>query len=500
MSVPTVESLDAIYTAASVAKQGVRYNKLIETFKQTYGRAPDFIVRSPGRVNLIGEHIDYSGYGVLPMAIERDVVQAVAIRTDTTKVCITNVNSKYPQRAFNYEGEEKVVTIDASSLEWSNYFKCGYKGMLECAKEKVIPKGMDILVDGTVPAGSGLSSSAAFVCSSALAVITANKLGLSKQELTEIAIVAERNVGVNSGGMDQAASVFSQKNFALRVEFVPKLKTCPVQLPPAASFVIAHTLVTADKFTSGPKHYNLRVVETKMGARVLAHALFFNSGGNNTTKKSPDELDTYKQVMDEYFKDKTLDDETQLTEMLTLVDQYLTNTSGYTVQEMADAAGMPETKVVETYMTRFPVQADVFKLYQRAVHVLTEARRVYQFAKICEQEQQNNKADVLTRLGDIMNASHASCDTEFDCSCPELDQVCTIARENGAFGARLTGAGWGGAAVFLTTSENVPTLIQAVKENYYNKKFPDLGQDQLDDAIFPTEPCSGATIFTGFDH
>jgi galactokinase len=59
---------------------------------------------------------------------------------------------------------------------------------------------------------------------------------------------------------------------------------------------------------------------------------------------------------------------------------------------------------------------------------------------------------------------------------------------------------WGGAAVFLTTSDNVPSLIQAVKDQYYNKKFPDLAHDQLDDAIFPTEPCSGATIFTGFDH
>lgn len=314
--------------------------------------------------------------------------------------------------------------------------------MLECAKEKVTPKGMDILVDGTVPAGSGLSSSAAFVCSSALAVITANNLGLSKQELTEIAIVAERNVGVNSGGMDQAASVFSQKNYALRVEFVPKLKTTPVQLPPAASFVIAHTLVTADKFTSGPKHYNLRVVETKMGARILAHALFFNGGGCHSSTKTPDELDTYKLVMDEYFKDDTTtNSQAQLTEMLSLVNRYLTKSSGYTLQDMADAAGMAEAKVVDTYMTRFPVQADVFRLHQRAVHVLTEARRVYQFADICEEEQINSMPDVLVRLGDLMNASHASCDTDFDCSCPELNQVCTIARENGALGARLTGAG-----------------------------------------------------------
>lgn len=58
---------------------------------------------------------------------------------------------------------------------------------------------------------------------------------------------------------------------------------------------------------------------------------------------------------------------------------------------------------------------------------------------------------------------------------------------------------WGGASVFLTTKEKVPTLIQAIKKEYYNQKFPELTEDQLNDAIFPTEPCSGAIVFTGFD-
>jgi galactokinase len=61
------------------------------------------------------------------MAVDRDVVMAVATTDDDTKVRVANVNSKYPAREFDYEGTQKVVTIDSSSLEWSNYFKCGYK-------------------------------------------------------------------------------------------------------------------------------------------------------------------------------------------------------------------------------------------------------------------------------------------------------------------------------------------------------------------------------------
>lgn len=107
-----------------------RYKHIVEEFEKVHGRKPEFIVRSPGRVNLIGEHIDYCGFGVLPMAIERDVVIAGAVTEDDTKIRIANVDSqKYPTREFDYEGKEKVVTIDSTKLEWSNYFKCGYKVM-----------------------------------------------------------------------------------------------------------------------------------------------------------------------------------------------------------------------------------------------------------------------------------------------------------------------------------------------------------------------------------
>lgn len=110
-----------------VVALSARYQALLDKFEQTYHRKPDFIARSPGRVNLIGEHIDYCGFGVLPMAVDRDVVMAVATTDDDTKVRVANVNSKYPAREFDYEGTQKIVTIDSSSLEWSNYFKCGYK-------------------------------------------------------------------------------------------------------------------------------------------------------------------------------------------------------------------------------------------------------------------------------------------------------------------------------------------------------------------------------------
>ncbi|KAG2227698.1 hypothetical protein INT45_004740 [Circinella minor] len=490
--VPTYESLDKIYATEALGRQGPRYNALVEKFTSLYGRKPNFIARSPGRVNLIGEHIDYSGFGVLPMAIERDVIIAVATTDDDSKVRIANIDPKYEPREFDFEGKGTIVTIDSTKHEWSNYFKCGYKGMLERAENLEKPKGMYLLMDGTVPAGSGLSSSAAVVCTSALATIEANKLQLTKQELTEIAIVAERNVGVNSGGMDQSASVFSEQQYALHVDFVPRLSTRLVRFPetqPPMAFVIANTLVTADKFVSGPRNYNLRVVEVKMAALFLSRAL----GLPNT--------DSLKEVFDEFAKKENLTNASELEKYDALLERVKTifpkdssNGQGYSLEEVSDMTGLPVQALKEEYMTRFPVETDYYRLVQRTHHVLTEAKRVVEFEEVCSEAP----ANTLEILGSIMNASQESCDKYFNCSCPEIDQVCEIARKNGAYGARLTGAGWGGCTVMLTTESNVPTLIEAIKQGYYNQKFPDLSQEKLVDAVLSTQPGSGSAVFTGF--
>ncbi len=142
------------------------------------------------------------------MAITADVLLAVSINKSngaTPKIRIGNVHaSKFPAREFDIPISSE-IEIDAKTHEWSSYFKSGLKGALGHLKKmkgsSFKPVGMDIMVDGNVPAGGGLSSSAAFVCASALAVLKANgEKVVDKTELVELAIVSERAVGVNSGG------------------------------------------------------------------------------------------------------------------------------------------------------------------------------------------------------------------------------------------------------------------------------------------------------------
>lgn len=211
--VPVASSLADIYQSTALPTQAPRWNDLLERFQKTYGHPATFIARSPGRVNIIGEHIDYSLYSVLPMAITADAILAVSSPADASantdassfRVRIANLqDAKFPAADFSvpFDG---VPEIDSTRFDWVNYFKSGLSGALELLRKKkgpdFRPRDMEIVMDGTVPVGGGLSSSAAFVSASALAVMVANGEDVvDKKELTELAIVSERAVGVNSGG------------------------------------------------------------------------------------------------------------------------------------------------------------------------------------------------------------------------------------------------------------------------------------------------------------
>ncbi|KAL5083247.1 hypothetical protein Trisim1_001865 [Trichoderma cf. simile WF8] len=208
--VPVAKSLEDIYPPTAIASEIPRWNNLLSKFEKEFGHPAEFISRSPGRVNIIGEHIDYSLYSVLPMAITADAIIAVSTKpaaadATTFKVSVRNVqDGKFAPGEFNVPiGSD--VEIDSTVFEWTNYFKSGLRGALGLLYRKkgadFRPCDMEVLMDGNVPVGGGLSSSAAFVTASALAVMAANgESSVDKKELTELAIVSERAVGVNSGG------------------------------------------------------------------------------------------------------------------------------------------------------------------------------------------------------------------------------------------------------------------------------------------------------------
>ncbi|KAF9406837.1 galactokinase [Podila epigama] len=523
--IPVISDISVLYSEPKMTSARTRWAELSTEFERRFGRVPEFIARSPGRVNLIGEHIDYAGFGVLPMAIEDDCLIAIATDTQSSKVRLANTDSKYAPLEFSPLPEDQgYVHINPEAHSWSNYFLAGYRGLLE---ELHIhnPHGMFVLVSGTVPTGAGLSSSSAFVCCTVNAILQAQKSLLPPQnkypsahDLAVISIRSERHVGTMGGGMDQACSILSQPKSAVFIEFHPVLKVTPVYFPttsPSIAFVIADTLVTSDKAVTAPVRYNLRVVETRGAARILARVLGLEYPASGKMH--------LKQVLDAHCakiglntegKTEAEADIARLSEMDKVVERVFGTPevkAGVDFATMCSMAGLSEQEFRTLYIQQ-PIRAEKFHLYSRAKHVYNEEKRVVQFRDTCEKAmktaaQEKNldnphhhhvDAETLfAKLGGLMNASQTSCHELFDCSCDELEELTQLARSAGAYGSRLTGAGWGGASVSLVPADKVTDFIARIKKEYYNKHHPHLSSQQLDNSIFASAPSSGAATFVG---
>jgi galactokinase len=510
--------LSEIYADAS--KQIPRYKNLLTKFAELYGgsRSPELILRSPGRVNIIGDHIDYSYFSVLPMAVESDMVMVVDFDEVDPNSCatgdytvpstieISNMDSNtFPSHKFEFANGGPLLPIDASKSDWVNYFRCGLRVAQEFLRAEDRDKthliGMKILIDGNVPTGSGLSSSAAFVVCSTLAVLIANGYRhISKALLTTLSIKCEQHVGVNSGGMDQSASIFGLKNHALYVSFVPSLSVKPFAFPvthPKMAFVIANSLITANKHETGPVNYNLRVVEVTLAANIMAKKLrlTLENDGNLQAGTLRGVLEKYyAKASDIEYGTNEADSRKKLTKMAQLVDEILVHKDGYTTEQVAEELGMSVDEVKKKYMTTYPVRYETLQLYRRAIHVYEESKRVLDFLAALEHSAYKSDREMFRELGKLMNESHQSAIHNFQNSCPELDDICTIALANGSFGSRVTGAGFGGSTVHLVPADKAETLIKALTDQYYKKRFPNITNQEIAEAIVLSEPGTGTTI------
>ena len=175
-------------------------------FLETYGVEPDLVAAAPGRVNLIGEHIDYSDGFVLPFAIKDRTLVAARKRNDSTV------------RIASAQRRNKIVTVDIGKV------KPGFKGEWERYALGVlwalgVKEGVDLLIDGHVPLGAGLSSSAALECSVATAMNHLFDLGFNLEELARLTQKAENQyVGVPCGIMDQSVSLMATQGSALLLD------------------------------------------------------------------------------------------------------------------------------------------------------------------------------------------------------------------------------------------------------------------------------------------
>ncbi|MEY3738077.1 MAG: hypothetical protein RL544_855 [Bacteroidota bacterium] len=226
-------------------------------FASQFGVEPSFVVSSPGRINLIGEHVDYNSGFVLPAAINKYMYVAVSERDDNA-ICMhaADVNQSFQTSLLD--------PLQHSNLGWPNYI-LGVIDALQLGGYTL--KGFNIFITGNIPVGAGVSSSAALECATVFACKQLFKLDISKEAMVTTAQLAENKfVGVNCGVMDQFASMFGKADHVIKLDCADLSYTYfPFKLE-GISIVLFDTFV---KHALASSEYNTRRAECETGLAAI---------------------------------------------------------------------------------------------------------------------------------------------------------------------------------------------------------------------------------------
>ena len=368
------------------------------------GESPRVAV-SPGRVNLIGEHTDYNDGFVLPMAIGRAAVVVFRPRADRV----------LRGHSVAYD-ETKELALDALRAPGGNDWLSYVAGVFWAFASEGLPlRGLDVVVDGDVPIGAGLSSSAALELATARALAAATGTAWDAVRMAKLGQKAENRVRRDE----------LRDHGPVRLGGVRGGPRAPSRLP------VARDAAGAGAERRRGRGHGHRRAPVARGQRLQRPARRLRARGGRDREGEP------------------------------------------------GRAGAARRHAWTSSRRRRPrLDATDFK---RASHVVPENKRPVEAAEALQ-------AGDLARAGRLMNDSHFSLRDLYEVSCEELDLVTEIARRQpSCFGARMTGAGFGGCAVALVKAADVEAFCDAVLSAYKAKI-------DLPAALYPCRPEAGARL------
>ncbi len=470
--------------------------KVLGAFMHRYGAGRQVaIVRSPGRINLMGRHIDHQGGTVNVMAVNREIIMVAAPRTDDVVSMANTAGAQFAEETFrisdlvaslNWDDWQRLIDgprlqrlLEAARGDWANYVKAAMLRLQERFRDRQL-RGLDMMVSGDIPMGAGLSSSSALVVATAEAVRVFNRLPVSARRLVSLCGEGEWFVGTRGGVADHAAIRLSRRGCVTRVGFFP------FHIEDSARFFPGHDLVACN---SGIYAGKSREARNTFNAKVTAYHIgrvWFKMLRPNLAHR----IDHLRDITPEHLG-LAHDDFAQL---ICRLPTRVTRTKVQAAfMQMADA----ERERLERMFLSHEAPADGYAVQGVVLFGLSEMAR----AQRCLGLLKHNNARGLGRL---MNRSHdgdrvsretsrntwrrvsaksaaapltewsrkpgrgkdiAELSGEYGCSLPELDRIVDIARRQpGVEGAQLAGAGLGGCIMVLVQKPRTEDLLKALGE------------------------------------
>jgi galactokinase len=398
-------------------------------FSNHFNNSPALVVKSPGRINLIGEHTDYNHGFVLPAAIDKYIEVAIGKRTDGAlhmvaldlgETIILPIHNLTPHATqwVNYIIGVVDQVFNMTHPSTNNYIGSANKvpgtvTNLPDIKTK-LAAGFDICIQGNIPLGAGLSSSAAVECAVLFAINELYGLSLSRMQMALMTQAAEHKfAGVKCGLMDMFASLHGQKNIAILLDCANLDFTYyPLELKDY-SIVLFDTQI---KHALASSAYNTRRLECEQGLKIIQK----------------------KYATVKTFRDISLEQ----------------------IEECLASWNISKNEMNEDTIQEKTTEDKTSKVYQRCKYVVEEIARV-QLAV-----QDLAKGD-LPAFGKKMFETHEGLSKLYEVSCPELDfLVEAVASNENVIGARMMGGGFGGCTINIIKKTAVEEIAKALSVKY----------------------------------